>query len=263
MRSTARRLIVVAMAMAMVVALPGVALAHHPDITAEADCMLANGDWYLDYTATAWTDAVNDDQRTNINIGIYVNNVLQESDAFNPGNGFEFSGRLLISGSVGSVVVKAVANAQWGAAQNLGSLGTYSETASILKPTELCFEPPGTGTPGYWHKLDRWTDRGIGGIWIGGLWYTAQAAIDIINMPVKGDKTLTMFPALAAAKLNVYIGNPSFCIAATIDAADAWMTAYGPGSKVKANSSAWDVGGPLASMLDDYNNGRLCAPHRD
>ena len=39
------------------------------------------------------------------------------------------------------------------------------ETATqIQKPTERCFPNPGTGTPGYWHKLDRWTDRGIDGI---------------------------------------------------------------------------------------------------
>ena len=33
--------------------------------------------------------------------------------------------------------------------------------------------------------------------------------------------------------------------------------------RVKANSDAWDVGEPLYLMLDDYNNGYLCAPHRD
>ena len=86
--------------------------------------------------------------------------------------------------------------------------------------------------------------------------------VAIIKMPVKGDKTLTMFPALVAAKLNVMIGNEASCIADTIAAADSWMYAYPPGSGVKANSDAWDMGEYLYWKLDAYNNGYLCAPSR-
>jgi hypothetical protein len=32
---------------------------------------------------------------------------------------------------------------------------------------------------------------------------------------------------------------------------------------VTSRSSAWSQGGPLHTKLDDYNNGLLCAPHRD
>ena len=35
------------------------------------------------------------------------------------------------------------------------------------------------------------------------------------------------------------------------------------GTPVAGGSTAWGDGGPLASELDDYNNGRLCAPHCD
>ena len=122
---------------------------------------------------------------------------------------------------------------------------------------------PGTGTPGYWHKVDRWDHWGIDGVAIGGVWYTADEAVEIINMPVKGDKTLTMFPALVAAKLNVAIGNPSGCINWRIDKADEWMAAHPPESGVKANSDAWDVGERHYLRLDAYNNGYLCAPPRD
>ena len=35
------------------------------------------------------------------------------------------------------------------------------------------------------------------------------------------------------------------------------------GSAVAGSSAAWKVGEPLYLMLDAYNNGLLCAPHRD
>jgi hypothetical protein len=121
---------------------------------------------------------------------------------------------------------------------------------------------PGTGTPGYWmNHPEAWT---VDEITIGGVTYTQDEAIAYMKMAVKRDKTLTMFPALVAAKLNVLIGNAGWCIADTIDAADAWMAMYGPvGSGVRANSTAWKEGEPLYLKLDAYNNGELCAPHRD
>lgn len=64
--------------------------------------------------------------------------------------------------------------------------------------------------------------------------------------------------------LRYLIGNESSCIDSTIGAADSWMTTYGPvGNGVKANSEAWKIGEPLYLELDAYNNGLLCAPHRD
>ena len=70
--------------------------------------------------------------------------------------------------------------------------------------------------------------------------------------------------ALVAAKLNILIGNPYSCVSDTVLEADAWMATYGPvGSGVRANSDAWKIGEPLYLILDDYNNGLLCAPHRD
>jgi hypothetical protein len=41
------------------------------------------------------------------------------------------------------------------------------------------------------------------------------------------------------------------------------MAIYPAGSNVSGGSAAWTVGAPLHQTLDDYNNGRLCAPHRD
>lgn len=73
-----------------------------------------------------------------------------------------------------------------------------------------------------------------------------------------------MFRALASAKLNVISGIADTCIADTILNSDDWMAEYGPvGSGVKGKSSAWKEGKLIFSELEDYNNGLLCAPHRE
>jgi hypothetical protein len=119
---------------------------------------------------------------------------------------------------------------------------------------------PGTGTPGYWQNHpDTWP---VQEITIGGVTYTKEQAIAIFATPVAKDKRNTMFPALVSAKLNVLIGNESSCIAETIQCADDWMAAFG-NCLVRANSDAWCLGEPLYCQLDAYNNGLLCAPHRD
>ena len=74
-----------------------------------------------------------------------------------------------------------------------------------------------------------------------------------------------MFNQLVAAVLNVEMDNDASCISSTITAAQDWMAANPLGSpKAKVNSSAWQGSGSAShSMLDDYNNGLLCAPSRD
>jgi len=124
---------------------------------------------------------------------------------------------------------------------------------------------PGTGTPGYWkNHPEAWP---VQSITIGGVSYTKAQAIAWLGKVGK-DKTTTMFSSLVSARLNVMIGNDSSCVASTITAADLWMTkpliGYGPvGSNVAASSYAWSVGEPLHQQMDAYNNGLLCAPHRN
>lgn len=119
---------------------------------------------------------------------------------------------------------------------------------------------PGTGTPGYWHKPENWP---VDEITVGGVTYTKEEAAMYMTGGVKGDKSINLFRHTVSAMLNVIIGNDDSCIADTIDAADAWLATYPLGSGVRASSEAWEEGGPYLSELDDYNNGRLCAPHRD
>jgi hypothetical protein len=118
----------------------------------------------------------------------------------------------------------------------------------------------GTGTPGYWkNHPEAWPDM----IEVGGVTYDRDTAIYWLKRVGK-DKTTTMFSSLVSAKLNVLMGNVSTCVDATIILADAWMAANGPvGSTVAASSPAWAEGQPLHTTLDDYNNGHLCAPHRN
>ena len=140
----------------------------------------------------------------------------------------------------------------------------------VLAPGEIylgadfCFtEPagPGTGTPGYWkNHPEAWP---VDSIVIGGITYSKSQAIAWMSTPEKGDKTLTVFRHLVSAKLNVLIGNTSGCIDADIATADAWMAVHPVGSKVGGGSAAWAEISGVAGRLDDYNNGRLCAPHRD
>jgi hypothetical protein len=128
-------------------------------------------------------------------------------------------------------------------------------------------EPPdvwgvGTGTPGYWkNHPEAWPAEGVT---VGGVTYkgaTIETAIKVMGK-VGGDKSITMFSSLISAKLNILLANNKSCIEATIALADAWMTANPVGSRVKAASPAWGEGEPWHQKMDDYNNGKLCAPHR-
>jgi hypothetical protein len=121
-------------------------------------------------------------------------------------------------------------------------------------------QQPGTGTPGYWkNHQEAWP---VASITVGGVVYTKAQAIAWLGKVGK-DKTTTMFSSLVPAMLNVLIGNDGSCVNSTIAAANVWMATYGPvGSNVAASTYAWTVGEPLHIQMDSYNNGLLCAPHR-
>jgi hypothetical protein len=145
-------------------------------------------------------------------------------------------------------------------AKDVTASTNYNDFGFSLTPVAQ----PGTGTPGYWkNHPDAWPVS----ITIGGIVYAKAYAIALLDTVGK-DKTTTMFSSLVSAKLNVLFGNNASCVASTIAAADLWMTpptiGYGPvGSGVQASSLAWKLGEPLHRLMDNYNNGMLCAPHRD
>ena len=137
-----------------------------------------------------------------------------------------------------------------------------SSNPTIDLTIDFGFVVPPTGctrSPGYWkNHPSAWP---VEEIVIGDTTYTKEDAIDLMNMPVKGDKTYTMFKALVAARLNVLAGADPSCISTVIYDADVWMGYNPPGSSVKGSSAEWKDGEPLYLMLDKYNNGRLCVPH--
>jgi hypothetical protein len=117
---------------------------------------------------------------------------------------------------------------------------------------------PGTGTPGYWkNHPEAWP---VANITVGGVSYTKAQAIARLGKVGK-DKANTMFSSLVSAILNVMIHNEDSCVSATIAAAHTWMAAHP--SNVAASSDAWAEGEPLHQLMDSYNNGLLCAPHRN
>jgi hypothetical protein len=121
--------------------------------------------------------------------------------------------------------------------------------------------PPGTATIGYWKThAEAWP---VATVTVGGVVYTRDQAIALIGTPSRGDKSIDLFKQLAAAKLNLIAGNNPSCIYSTIASADAWMAAHPPGSSVGASSATWTTASPWHTALDDYNNGQLCAPHRN
>jgi hypothetical protein len=158
----------------------------------------------------------------------------------------------------------------------LSPTGYYTEL-ELVPPTPPPPPPtgPGTGTPGYWkNHPEAWP---VQGVTIGGVLYKNGTANEISAAikwmgKVGGDKTITIFSSLISAKLNVAVGNDGSCVGLpeAMASADLWLTAGLPapnghpvGSGVKASSAAWTLAEPWHTLMDDYNNGKLCAPHRD
>jgi hypothetical protein len=144
-------------------------------------------------------------------------------------------------------------------------VGSENVPQDAEPPYEHYDQGQGTGTPGYWkNHPEAWPPAGVT---VGGVLYqgpTIQTAIKLMGK-VTGDKTYSMFSALIAAKLNTMasLDNDYSCVAGTIYNADLWMSAHAVGSGIKASSQEWRDAEDWHSKLDDYNNGKLCAHHRD
>ena len=53
------------------------------------------------------------------------------------------------------------------------------------------------------------------------------------------------------------------CVSPSIAAGNAWLVTYPLGSNVAGSSYAWSIGEPTHQLMDAYNNGLLCAAHRN
>lgn len=133
----------------------------------------------------------------------------------------------------------------------------------------------GTGTPGFWkNHPDVWPilDGLLVGDWNHNwtcdpaetcLALSDEEAMAALSSPPKGDMTWNLGRALVAAWLNISAGNDSSCIAEVVDNSVGWLTAHPLGSGVAGGDEAWGEASEWAQILDDYNNGLLCAEHRD
>ena len=149
----------------------------------------------------------------------------------------------------------------------VGALLTLAFTLSFFNEPASCVScpNPGVGSPGYWMEHpEAWP---VEEITIGYDTFTKAEAIAIMQSPVAGDKTYTMFNALVAAILNVRIGNCEcdFNVWALLGETQSWFKSYPLGSGVTADSDAWQYshGEKIYWRLDYYNNGLTCAPSRD
>jgi len=127
-----------------------------------------------------------------------------------------------------------------------------------------CGTPPppppvtGTSTASWWRSHpEAWP---VDSIDAGGVTYTKAQAIALMDLPVRKDKTKSVFPELVAAKLNILMENPGDCINASIAAADAWLVLHPLGSGVRANTGTWKQISGACDKLESYNAGLLCAP---
>jgi hypothetical protein len=117
----------------------------------------------------------------------------------------------------------------------------------------------GTGTRGYWvNHPDNWP---VDVLYLGGTRYTKAQCLAILRRPTKGDRSYAMAAQLIATKLNLARGCTSTCISSTVNSADSWMALYPIDSR--PTDSQWSNGSGYHDTLDDYNNGRMCAPHMD
>jgi hypothetical protein len=133
-------------------------------------------------------------------------------------------------------------------------------------PVAANLVPCAVGSPGYWmNHPEVWPTDSLLGL-------TKAEAIYFMKRDGKHDKTLTMFSAYAAARLNQLAGcdtscpipGPGYTVGDAIAQAEAWLSKNPPGNGVRAKSDAWQTDGELVYYwLDQYVNGMLCVPARD
>jgi hypothetical protein len=89
--------------------------------------------------------------------------------------------------------------------------------------------------------------------------YDKEQLLSILHEPVRGNGLVLLAHQLIAAKLNIVNGADASCIEETLADADALIgdllvPPVGDGYLPPRDVSA------LADVLDDYNDGALCAP---
>jgi hypothetical protein len=144
---------------------------------------------------------------------------------------------------------------------------TPTATATATATATPTPTPTPTGTPGgcvfgqgYWKTHpEAWP---VTTLQLGNVTYDQQQLLDILSEPVRGNGLVSLAHHLIAAKLNVANGADPSCIQQTIADADALIgdlvvPPVGDGYLATRDVEA------LKDVLEDYNEGRLCAPSCD
>ena len=142
--------------------------------------------------------------------------------------------------------------------------GSPSATATATPSGTPSATATPTGTPGvcvrgqgYWkNHPDQWP---VTELQLGNVTYDQQQLLDILHQPVRGNGLVSLAHHLIAAKLNIAAGADPSCIEETIAEADALIgdlvvPPVGDGYLAPRDVEA------IKDILEDYNEGRLCAP---
>jgi hypothetical protein len=132
-----------------------------------------------------------------------------------------------------------------------GGVDSAGNPVDVLVPTTST--TGGIKTWGWWRSnSNSWP---VQVITVGGVTYSKSSAIALLGSS-GNDLCIRIARELIAAKLNVFVGNASSCITATIAAADAWLNVYPVGT----TSPNTTTGSPIYDALKNYNQGQTdCA----
>jgi hypothetical protein len=119
------------------------------------------------------------------------------------------------------------------------------------------------GTVGYWQNHPEAWCAQMQTFLLGCETTTEAEAIDIMQRSTSKDMTYALAAQVIAAELNTTcLSSNQACVSAAITAADQWLCDNPLGTGVKANSPAWRTIRSTYNTLVNYNEGQLCAPHR-
>lgn len=133
----------------------------------------------------------------------------------------------------------------------------------------VCCEGTGcTYTQGYWKNHPE--DWPVDSLTIGGVDYSAEALLELLQAPVRRDASMNLAHQLIAARLNVANGaSVSPDVASTMALADDWMTDMAADSgealpyAVHPRTSLGQKASELAGLLAAYNEGEMGTIHCD
>lgn len=157
------------------------------------------------------------------------------------------------------------ASAFMGAVED-GGIGEDHSPVTYFSAAEFPMGP-GTGVA----PINWWRDHPEAWAWwvdsmvVGGKSYSRDQLLALLRSDKlpdgsrANDKSLALFRAEVGARINRIAGNLSSCIDDSIAQADGWLISF-PLNGPKVPKQAWKLGDKLRQRLNDYNDGKLCAP---